>query len=236
MTERGLTRLERDKSSLSIGASTMCWTGDALQIAVDEICVPLPRRLRGSVRLIPSALCERSFALDDAARHRWSPIAPRARIEVRLSEPALAWSGDAYFDSNVGAEPLEDAFDAWTWSRATGPKHTVTLYDVKARESPAHAIALRFDAHGAVEEIQMPPVAALPSTGWRLPRETRADPGQPVRVISTLEDAPFYSRSLLNTSLFGMRCPAIHESLSLDRFRSRWVQCLLPFRMPRVTR
>jgi carotenoid 1,2-hydratase len=26
---------------------------------------------------------------------------------------------------------------------------------------------------------------------------------------------------------------AVHESLSLDRFRSRWVQYLLPYRMPR---
>jgi carotenoid 1,2-hydratase len=48
-----------------------------------------------------------------------------------------------------------------------------------------------------------------------------------------LEDAPFYSRSLLATHLAGSPGPAIHESLDLDRFRSRWVQCLLPFRMPR---
>jgi carotenoid 1,2-hydratase len=27
---------------------------------------------------------------------------------------------------------------------------------------------------------------------------------------------------------------AMHESLSLDRFDSRWVQTLLPFRMPRL--
>jgi hypothetical protein len=25
----------------------------------------------------------------------------------------------------------------------------------------------------------------------------------------------------------------VHESLDLDRFRRPWVQCLLPFRMPR---
>jgi carotenoid 1,2-hydratase len=27
----------------------------------------------------------------------------------------------------------------------------------------------------------------------------------------------------------------MHESLSLDRFASRWVQAMLPFRMPRRT-
>ena len=29
---------------------------------------------------------------------------------------------------------------------------------------------------------------------------------------------------------------AVHESLDLDRFSRRWVQCLLPFRMPRFPR
>jgi carotenoid 1,2-hydratase len=52
-------------------------------------------------------------------------------------------------------------------------------------------------------------------------------------VRQTLEDAPFYSRSLLQTQLLGSPATAIHESLDLDRFASRWVQCLLPFRMPR---
>jgi carotenoid 1,2-hydratase len=27
---------------------------------------------------------------------------------------------------------------------------------------------------------------------------------------------------------------AVHESLSLDRFQARWVQAMLPFRMPRT--
>jgi carotenoid 1,2-hydratase len=71
-------------------------------------------------------------------------------------------------------------------------------------------------------------------TKWRLPRHTRADSGRDVRVLRTLEDGPFYSRSLLETQLLGVPAHAIHESLSLDRFRSRWVQCLLPFRMPRI--
>jgi carotenoid 1,2-hydratase len=57
--------------------------------------------------------------------------------------------------------------------------------------------------------------------------------GYGARIVRTLEDAPFYSRSLLDTRLLGSSAPAIHESLDLDRFRARWVQCLLPFRMPR---
>ena len=51
--------------------------------------------------------------------------------------------------------------------------------------------------------------------------------------MRTLEDTPFYTRSLLSARLLGERVAAVHESLSLDRFRTGWVQMLLPFRMPR---
>jgi carotenoid 1,2-hydratase len=75
----------------------------------------------------------------------------------------------------------------------------------------------------------------LPATAWRIARRTRADAGTTPRVVQTLEDAPFYSRTWLETQLLGETAPAIHESLDLDRFDAGWVQCLLPFRMPRRT-
>ena len=37
----------------------------------------------------------------------------------------------------------------------------------------------------------------------------------------------------LRTRLFGEDCAAVHESLSLDRFRMGIVRAMLPFRMPR---
>ena len=49
----------------------------------------------------------------------------------------------------------------------------------------------------------------------------------------TLEDAPFYARSVIATRLRGEDVTAVHESLSLDRFRAPWVQAMLPFRIPR---
>jgi carotenoid 1,2-hydratase len=242
MTERGASQVRRELGQLSIGASSMRWTGDALEIDVNEVCVPVPRRVRGKIRLIPSALCERSFSLDALGLHRWTPHAPCARIEVALSQPAVKWSGIGYFDSNSGAEPLENAFTEWTWSRASRSGSCVVLYDVTQRRTVVQpftrvrSLALKFAANGELEEIAAPPQAALPMTAWRLSRQTRADAGSNVRVIGTLEDAPFYSRTLLDTCLLGARVPAIHESLDMDRFRSRWVQCLLPFRMPRIAR
>jgi hypothetical protein len=321
MTERGAGRLTRDASALRIGPSMLAWTGDAMEIAIDEVCAPIPRRIRGSIRLMPSALGTQSFLLDAAGRHRWTPFAPCAHVEVRLSEPSLSWSGNAYLDSNCGAEPLENGFQRWTWSRASVAQGTVVLYDVTARQvegdtpegaapgaaaptadarsgaapggialggavpsgavpggavpsgavpggavpggavpggavpggavpggavpggavptaagrggAAARAMALRFRADGGAEALELPPLVSLPTTGWRIARQTRADAGHGAEVAQTFEDAPFYSRSLLRTHLLGTPAPAIHESLDLDRFRSRWVQCLLPFRMPR---
>jgi len=236
MTERGAGQVEREQSILCIGPSVLCWTGDAVQIGVNEICAPFPRRLRGTIRVMPEALCERSFALDAAGLHRWSPIAPCARVEVQFSDPSLAWSGNGYFDSNSGVEPLEDTFRTWSWSRASRADLTRVLYDVQARHGETRSMALEFDRRGTVLKRNIPPLAALPSTGWRLPRHTRAEPGEHARLVKTLEDGPFYSRSLLSTTLAGSAAPTIHESLSLDRFRSPWVRCLLPFRMPRIAR
>jgi carotenoid 1,2-hydratase len=213
----------------------MRFTGDAIDIAVQEICAPIPRRLRGTVRLIPSAITERSYSLDNLALHHWTPYAPRARIEVNFTEPNVAWSGVGYFDSNAGDAPLEDTFDSWTWSRASLPDSTIVLYDTQSRDGASRSLALQCAPHGSVQEITAPPRANLPRTGWHLPRSTRADSGYAARVLETFEDAPFYSRSLLDTQLLGTRTRAVHEGLSLNRFRSPWVQCLLPFRMPRIT-
>jgi carotenoid 1,2-hydratase len=234
MTERGHSQVTRDASSLRIGPSSMRWTGQVLEMCVDEIGAPIPQRIRGSIRLRPSILQQRSFALDERGMHQWTPYAPCARIEVDLTHPRLRWQGVGYWDSNSGAEPLENAFQSWTWSRASWHDKTVVLYDLQARSAPARSMALHFSADGSARDIELPPAAALRTSGWRVPRSTRADAGFAPSVQKTFEDAPFYSRSLLDTHLLGEPVSAIHESLSLDRFASRWVQCLLPFRMPRV--
>ena len=236
MTERGAAVVTREENSLTIGPSNISWDGKTIDIRVDEVCAPLPRRIRGRIRLTPTAVCERSFDLDDGGMHRWQPFAPCARIEVQLDAPAQRWSGEAYVDSNFGDEPIETGFREWTWSRAAVSDGTVVLYDYHARTSAPRSMALKFDRHGGVREIEPPPEQRLRHSGWRVARSTRADADFGAKVRRTLEDGPFYSRSLLETHLQGEPAAGIHESLSLDRFRSLWVQCLLPFRMPRALR
>ena len=83
-----------------------------------------------------------------------------------------------------------------------------------------------------MEAFAPPPRAALPMTGWRIARGTQAEGGR-ASVVRTLEDTPFYARSIIEAKLLGERVHAMHESLSLDRFRLGVVKAMLPFRMPR---
>jgi carotenoid 1,2-hydratase len=154
---------------------------------------------------------------------------------VALASPAIHWSGTGYCDTNSGDAPLEDAFDSWHWSRMSVRDGTVVLYDVRSRSGEERSHALHYDPAGNVRTFAPPPRVALPSSRWRIARDTRADAGHDATVLRTLTDAPFYARSLVASQLLGEPVTAMHESLSLDRFRTPWVRMLLPFRMPRVS-
>ena len=132
LTERGRGQLARDATRLRIGPSAVRWERDVLIVDVDEVTVPWPSRIRGRITVHPSALTGHTAVLDAAGRHRWSPVAPRARVELRLQHPDLAWNGDGYLDSNAGEEPLERGFRCWDWSRASLRDGAALLYDVVA--------------------------------------------------------------------------------------------------------
>ncbi|WP_254452553.1 carotenoid 1,2-hydratase [Roseicella sp. DB1501] len=236
MTERRSAALGRSDASLRIGPSALHWDGDVLTAEFAESAAPLPRPVRGRVRLRPEAPGHRGFLLDAAGRHRWRPIAAAARVEVELDQPRLRWSGPGYFDSNDGDAPLEEDFRRWDWCRAPLRRGAAVLYNVVRRDGSAQSLALRVHPSGAIEDMPAPPVAALPRSRWWLDRPTRADPGPAPRVVQTLQDAPFYARSVIETRLCGEAATAVHESLDLDRFRAPWVQAMLPFRIPRALR
>jgi carotenoid 1,2-hydratase len=233
MTERGAAELARTPDSLVVGPSALVWDGRGLTIRFDEVAVPWPRRVRGEVRLAPLARPGRSFRLDPAGRHRWHPIAPRARISLRLASPALAWEGEAYFDSNDGDRPLAEDFLGWDWSREAGTGGGRIIYDARLREGGTTTLALALDGAGALVDVGAPPPARLPRTWWALPRSTRSDAGTAASIIRPLEDTPFYARSVVATRWDGEHTTFVHESLSLTRFVSPIVQAMLPFRMPR---
>jgi len=239
MTERGRAQLQRSATELAIGPSAVRWDGQALQIDIDEVCSPLPRRVRGRVRVLPQGLCRFTAPLDAAGRHRWGPIAPCARIEVELERPGLRWNGQAYLDSNEGDEPVDRAFRSWDWSRANlRDGSTAVIYDLRpsakvACDGADRLIAMRFAPDGDSTPFEPPSRQKLPRSRWGLGRTQRSDAHTPVRVLQTLEDTPFYVRSLIDASLRGEPVTAVHETLHVPRLVCLPVQLMLPFRMPR---
>ena len=234
MTERARPALSQSADSLQIGPSLARWENDALIVELDEVAVPIPRRIKGRIRLTPKAVTEHCFGLDRALRHQWWPIAPTARVEVSLEQPGLRWSGDGYLDSNEGSEPLEAGFRRWNWSRAhLSDGSAALLYEPVQRDGTESLLALKIDRQGGIETFDAPPRVRLPRTFWRVGRETRAEAAGMPKVVDTLEDTPFYSRSSLSTSLIEPSVLAMHESLCLDRFDNKLVQLMLPVRMPR---
>jgi carotenoid 1,2-hydratase len=234
MTERGAGCLDRGPGWLSVGPSSMRWVNDHLEIRVRERSAPLGLPLAGTILVRPRRLSEHAFALDQAGRHLWQPIAPCAEIELRFSQPRLAWSGSGYFDTNAGARALENDFASWNWSRCHVGANTEITYAVTARDGREHALALEYPADGPPRQVPCPPARELPSTGWRI-RRTAHSEGYPA-VLRSLEDTPFYARTMLvETSTVPNRL-VMHESLSLERFRTPWVRAMLPFRMPRFSR
>ena len=138
----------------------------------------------------------------NTGRHWWRPLAPRARVTVKMSAPALRWQGSGYLDQNAGAEPIEQAFSQWTWSRAATRDGATILYDAVRRREPPLSLALAFDRNAHFVERPSPPSARLPRTRWGLARTTRADDGR-ASAVRAFEDTPFYSRGLVAHTLFG---------------------------------
>lgn len=232
MTERGARHVRRSARHFEIGPSRMHWDDGALVVDIDELATPLPRRVRGRVVVRPQALVDFVAAIDADGRHRWGPIAPCARIEVEFGSPGLRWQGSAYLDSNEGDEPISEPFTTWDWMRVPlADGSCAVVYDVGLRGGGERTIARRFHPDGAVASLALPPRRALAATGWGLSRCQRSE-GE-ARVVQTLEDTPFYARSLVHTTLAGEAATGMHETLSATRFATAWVQALLPFRMPR---
>ncbi|MGT2435224.1 carotenoid 1,2-hydratase [Bradyrhizobium betae] len=234
MTERARDAVSRTTDTFTAGPSHLSWDGSSLTIDVNETTVPIPGRLRGNIRLVPTAITQQAFSLNPSGNHQWWPIAPCARVQVRLDHPRLSWQGDGYFDMNQGEAPLEQGFSDWQWSRGSMREGTAILYEALRRDGSRVDLAMTFDPTGRMQAFEPPPTVELRRTGWRVARNVRSE--STARIVKTLEDAPFYARSVISAKLLDEPVTLMHESLSLDRFKIPIVQAMLPFRMPRARR
>ena len=176
------------------------WDGDTLVIDSTRSPRRCPARLRGTVRAdAGDARSPTSSRSIPAGKHRWQPVAPRARIEVAMDAARRPLDGTGYFDSAISAsEPLEAGFDDWHWSRA----HLARRYGRALRRRPPRRLELSRSRCGSAttaspSTVAAPPRHRLPRTGWRMARDTRADAGATPRVRRPGSTRPFYARSAL---------------------------------------
>ncbi|MBI1170397.1 carotenoid 1,2-hydratase [bacterium] len=234
MTDRGSSALRQSRDALQVGPSRMAWQNGSLVIDVDEVsALPLVSRVRGQIRLTPSAVTEVEATLTPDGSHIWRPFAPTARIEVDLSQ-GHSWTGHGYFDANFGTAALEADFTRWTWGRfPRADGGASSFYDATRADGSTLALALEMTRDGAVTEVAPPPLTALPRTLWGISRDTRCEPGFRPHQTKALLEAPFYSRSLVQTRLGSETVTGVHEALDLGRFRSPLVKAMVANRVPR---
>lgn len=218
---------------LGIAGNRFVWTPQKLTCRIEERGAPWPVLLRGVVTLNTAEHGATQIPLTPDGRHMWQALIPCGRVAVEFERPSLRWEGTGYLDSNYGSAPLHQGFRRWSWLRAHGRQATRVVYDLTPRETPAVRYALKF-ASGRWQTLASPLRTALvPASSWRVAREVAADLDTQPSVVRTLEDAPFYARTMVRTTLEDEPLTAMHESLSLQRFQSSWVRSLLPLRIRR---
>ncbi len=235
LAERRVNAGDRDAAGVTIGASSMRWEADRLVVDIDERTTPTGRPLRGRVVLHPEALPALEHVIDERGEHRWWPVAPLARIEVDFREPGARFSGHGYHDVNAGDVPLESTFERWDWARARADDGALLIYDVSCSSGVDRSLALKVSPSGAAEQLDGVSRAPLRRTVWGLERRVPVDEGHEGRAVQSLEDGPFYARSLIETRIGGRRVLAMHEALAADRLRRGWVRFLASFRMRTFT-
>ncbi len=233
LTERPRSAIARESTSLVIGRSSMRWLpSGSLVIDVDERSAPWGRPVRGRIVLHPDARTNAVVAIDGSGDHLWWPVAPLGRVEVALTDPNVRFTGSGYLDANAGSIPLEDSFSRWSWARLSRAGDVAITYDVTLRSLEERRHGFVVDGSG-VREVDGGEATLLGTTRFGLPIAVRSPGKGWSRLARTVEDGPFYARSLVSHRDGDVARTGVHEIVSLDRFASSWVQFLIPFRMRR---
>jgi carotenoid 1,2-hydratase len=233
MTDRGRAALRQTSDTLAVGPSRMHWTGRDLVIEVNEWgAPPMVTPVRGRIVLTPAAITGVEVRLTPEGTHLWRPFAPVARIDVDLTQ-GHRWQGHGYLDANFGSRALEADFRTWTWGRYPLSSGAACFYDAVRRDGSVLSLGLHAAPDGTTARMEPPPLTPFRRSLWAVRRDTRADPGTRPRQVMAMLEAPFYSRSLVETRIHGERSVGVHEALDLDRFASPLLKPMLALRVPR---
>ncbi len=232
LTERAMDGGSLSSDMLRIGESSAAFHGDRLVVEVRERTAPFGRTVHGTVTFAPTSLTGWEFALDADAAHRWRPLSPTGRIDVRFDDCGVVFSGRGYLDANDGDTGLECSFDGWAWSRAhLDDGSAVVSYDTVACDGSRRSTCLEVTSDGRTRERDALPMLAMPSTAWGIERRIRCDATPKPILVRTLENTPFYARTLARIGVDGRQATSVHETVSARRFDASWVRFLIPFRM-----
>ncbi|NNE87971.1 MAG: carotenoid 1,2-hydratase [Silicimonas sp.] len=234
MTDRGTQALRQSEDTLEVGPSSMHWTGSKLVISINEISSPpLINRIKGTITVTPAAITGVELPLTQDDAHIWRPFAPISTISVDIDRSGWQWEGHGYFDANFGTRALEQDFSYWSWGRFPSKDGALSFYDAERRDGTQLDAAIGFDAEGNARHVDAPARAPFKRSAWTVRRETRTDPGTKARQIKPMLDAPFYCRSVVETTIDGAHLTGVHEALDLNRFASPLIKPLLAVRVPR---
>ena len=232
LTEHRLTPSQRASDGIQIGTTSMRREGERLIVDVDERTALFGRRVRGRITLHTETRTDALFPLDAAGQHVWSPLAPSGRIEVDLRLPSLRFSGRGYHDANAGAVGLERSLSSWTWCRGHDARgDTLITYARREVDGSTPVLPLRIDRAGGISSFagSVEP-RDLGRSLWGLRRSVHADPRARTKRVKNLEDTPFYARDVVRTQLDGSPVTAVHETFSVERLVSPWVEFMIPYR------
>jgi carotenoid 1,2-hydratase len=230
-TEYGAEQLDRSDVQLQLGPNDWQWDGERLKIVVDERSPILRAKIKGHVELSAAPRFDSVIELDNGGRHHWWPIAPHSRIRVELTNPRLRFEGKAYHDSNWGSESLVDGFVGWNWSRSELDGGTAIIYDTVPAVGDERRFARFLGSDGQTHDLELNQAVQLGRSRWGIRRQTRFQSGKQPRLLRSLENSPFYTRSLLRWFYASRSAEGVHESMDLDRFRRPWVKFLFYLRM-----
>ncbi len=234
MTDRGRSALRQSRDCFEVGPSQMHWNGSELVIDINEIASPpLISRVRGRITVTPRSVTSVEVPLTPDGAHIWRPFAPISDIQVDLEAKGWQWSGHGYFDANFGTRALEEDFKFWTWGRYPTSDGAICIYDAQRRDGSTLDTAIAFDRDGSARAVSAPPRTKFKRSLWQVYRETRADPGTTPKQVLPMLDAPFYSRSAVQTQINGECVTGVHEALDLRRFASPLIKPMLAVRVPR---
>lgn len=237
------TGLERSAEGLCLARNSIEWQGDELVIRIHDQRPWARGPVSGEIRVRATRRYAPRIDLASNGHHDWFPVSPASTACVRMSNPDLSFDGIAYHDVNHGDRPLEQDFVEWDWSRLTpvgesaGSKLSgIITYDVATRRDATHKRrAFAFDDARGLRRADTAGTELLDGgkAFWGVRRRLVGDSGTQAVHRRALEDSPFYTRSLISTTMRNRPYRGVHESLRLDRFVDPVVQCMLPFRIRR---